>query len=453
MEKELISNKLQNKKMINLIFEMSLPAILSMFVLSLYNIVDSLFVARFDTKALDALSIVFPMQQLLIAFAIGIGIGTKAYVSSRLGQKNVEEAENGAKTGVLLAFFTGLGFIIVGLVASRPFVENYTNDPVVIEYGVRYLNIVLCLSVFSIIDVVGSKILQSTGNMKIPMITQIVGAVVNIILDPIFIFVFNMGVKGAAVATIIGQICAMTITISVFRFTKQDVSIFINKNFRFKWETIKGIMVIGIPTLVMNSLNSVTVTILNLILKSYAGAITILGIYFKLQSFVFMPVFGLSQGTLPIYSYNYGAKNKERFESCYKLNIIIALAIMCLGFILFMALPEAFMKMFDCPPSMIKDGVVALRILSLAFVPASIGITSSNMIQGLRMGFLSMVFSLSRQIIILLPSSFLLAHFFGLGGIWYGYAISEVIVVLVFIFTVKPIINKKFRQLEVKNAI
>lgn len=447
-KENLNSNKMRDMKVVKLLINMSIPAVISMLVLSLYNIVDSVFVAKYSSKALDALSIVFPMQQLLIAFAVGIGVGTNAYVSRKLGQKQYAEATQTAQTGLFMALCASVFFVIVGLTLSRPFVSAFTDDPETIEMGVIYLKVVLCFSVGSFVDIVCSRTLQATGNMKIPMITQLVGAIVNIVFDPIFIFVCNWGVLGAAIATVFGQFCAMTIGLLVFRFKKQDVTVFFDRSFRLKAPVVKGILRIGIPTLVMNAVAAFVTTILNFILRAYEAAITVLGIYFKLQSFVFMPVFGLNQGALPIMSYNYGAKNRKRFMETFKWSLIFAVSIMALGLIIFQTMPEILLKMFNAEGALLETGVFALRAISGCFIFAAFGIMCTTMIQALRYGTLSMIISLLRQVVLLIPFALLFSHFFGVKGVWFAYPVSEVLVAVIFLFMLKPIFKKKFPKVE-----
>lgn len=441
---KLNSSKMENMPVFKLIINMSLPAVLSMLVLALYNVVDSIFVAKYSPKALDALSIVFPMQQLIIAFAVGIAVGTNAYVSRKLGQKKLNEAVLTAQTGLFMAIIGGILFLILGLTAARPFVSAFTDDPETINFGVTYLTVVMGLCLGSFIEIMGNRVLQATGNMKIPMLSQLLGAIVNIILDPIFIFTFDMGVLGAALATVIGQFCAMGLVLASFRFGKQDVTIFFNKSFRLKAPIVKGIIKIGLPVMIMNSVAAFVTTILNIILKAFQSAITVLGVYFKLQSFVFMPVFGLTQGVLPILSYNYGAKNKARFMSTYRYSLLIALSIMALGTIIFQFFPSALMTLFNADSALLTTGVTALRIISITFIFAAFGILSTTMIQALRMGSLSLWVSLLRQLILIIPLAILLSKYIGVIGVWLAFPISEISVSLCFLFLLKPIFKKKF---------
>lgn len=440
----LTSDKMRNMKIVPLLINMSIPAMISMFVLALYNIVDSIFVAQFDQRALDALSIAFPMQQLIVAFAVGIGVGTNAYVSRKLGQKKYEEASLVAQTGLFMALVTAAVFVVIGLTLSRPFISAFTDDPVTIEYGTTYLTVVTCFSAGSFIDIICSRTLQATGNMRIPMITQLVGAIVNIVFDPIFIFACGWGVLGAAIATVLGQFCAMAIGLLVFRFKKQDVSIFFTKSFRLRAPFIKGILKIAVPTMVMNAVAAFVTTILNLILKAYESAITVLGVYFKLQSFAFMPVFGLTQGALPIMSYNYGSKNYKRFMDAFKWSFIFAAAIMLFCTIIFMAIPGLLMKLFNAEGALLSTGIIALRAISISFVFAAFNIVCTSMVQSLRYGTLSMIMSLLRQVVLLIPLAVIFSMTVGVNGVWFSFPISEVIVTIAFALSLRPILKKKF---------
>ncbi len=445
---KLNSAKMENMPVLKLIINMSLPAVLSMLVLALYNIVDSIFVAKYNPKALDALSIVFPMQQLIIAFAIGIAVGTNAYVSRKLGQKKQKEANLTAQTGIFMAIIGGIVIMTLGLTVSRPFVSAFSDDSETITLGVMYLTVVMCLSIGSFIEIVGNRVLQATGNMKIPMLSQLLGAVVNIILDPIFIFVLDMGVLGAAIATVIGQFCAMGMVLGAFKFKKQDVTIFFDKSFRLKAPIVKGIIKIGLPVMIMNSVAAFVTTILNIILKAYQSAITVLGVYFKLQSFVFMPVFGLTQGVLPILSYNYGAKNKARFMLAYRYSLIIAISIMALGTLVFQVFPSGLMTLFNADSSLLATGIPALRIISVTFICAAFGIISTTMIQALRMGSMSLWISLLRQLILIIPLALILSRYIGLIGVWLAFPISELAVAIYFLIMLRPIFKKKFANIE-----
>lgn len=421
---------------------------LSMFVLALYNIVDSIFVARYNAKALDALSIVFPLQQLMTAFAVGLAVGTNAYVSRKLGQKKNAEATLTAQTGLFMALISGAIFLVLGLTITEPFMRAFTGDEETIAFGVTYLRIVMGLSIFVFIEIMCNRVLQATGNMKIPMLCQLLGAIINIIFDPLLIFTFNLGVLGAAIATVFGQFCAMLLALLAFKFGKQDVGIFFDKSFRLKSPIIRGIVKIGLPVIVMNAVSAFVTTIMNAIIKGYQSAITILGIYFKLQGFVFMPVFGLTQGVLPILSYNYGAKNKHRFMSAYRYSILFGLAIMVVGTLIFQLFPAQLMAMFSANGDLLNNGIIALRIISSSFIITAFAILSSVMVQALRMGTFSLIVSLMRQLVLIIPFALIFSKLWGLSGVWIAYPASEFLVGIFFLFALRPIFRAKFKDFD-----
>ena len=309
------SAKMRSMPMGRLLLNMSLPAIISMFIDALYTIVDSMFLSQYSQVAFEAVGISFPMVMIKISLALGIGVGANVFISRKLGEGDREGADNVARTAVFLSIIGSLLFVALAFTVSVPFMKLFTEDAEMIDMGNEYLIYMLGLSVFSVVSIVAQKLLQATGNMKAPMVSQALGAIVNIILDPIFIFdefwgmkCLNMGVAGAAIATIIGQFVACAYIILVFIVKKQDVSINLAK-MKLKWNTVWNIFRIGLPTFILNALGSFTTIILNSILKAYPNGIRVLTIYFSTQSFVFMPVFGLMQGTLPILSYNLGAND------------------------------------------------------------------------------------------------------------------------------------------------
>lgn len=372
------SDKLRYTPIAKLLLGMSFPAMLSMLVQSFYNIIDSMFVAYFDPKAFEALSIVFPMQILIIAFATGLGVGANAVVAKKLGERKKDDADLAAQTGLLFTLIAAALFVFIGIFVTKPFVSSFTSDAQTLAFGIDYLSIILIASGFSFVEIMFSKILQATGNMKIPMASQLTGAITNIILDPIMIFGLlgfpALGVKGAAIATIIGQACACAVSISAFIFGKQEVSPFFHKNFRLRKDISASILRVGIPTIILKGLGSVTVSFINVVLKAFENAIVVLGIYIKIQSFVFMPVFGLTQGALPILSYNYGANDKKRYTKAFRLSLAVSAAIMTLGLIIFQAAPGLLLKIFKATEAVNAMGIPALRIISVHFVFAAFSI-------------------------------------------------------------------------------
>lgn len=418
-----------------LLFEMSMPAIFSMMVMSLYNIVDSIFVAKYNPLAIESLSIVFPIQILCLALALGIGIGTKSNVSRLLGAKKNEEASTVAKSGLILSVIGSIIYTILIISLAESFISKYSNNEEIKSMALQYILIVSGFSFCVIVEILFSKTLQATGNMKAAMVAQLIGAITNIILDPILIFGYlgfpKMGVQGAAIATGISQLCAMIYSCSRFIFKKQDIS-FNYKGFKFKFKNIKGIIGVGIPVAAINALASLTIMILNAILMVYQYAMAILGIYFKLQSFVFMPMFGVMQGSMPIFSYNYGAKNKERFKECFILAFKIVLMILGMGTVLFLALPELLMKLFNADGIFLTEGAFALRIMSLAFIMAAVNTLFSSTLQSIGKGATSLIMSLARQLIFVAIFAKVLSSIFGLRGIWFAYPIAELLTLLIF---------------------
>lgn len=465
--KSLQSDKMRNTKISKLLLTMSLPAIFSMLVQALYNIVDSLFLTGISYQingynGIDvggdsflAVSIVMPMTMLVVAVAIGIGVGANAYIARKLGEGNQQNANKCAKTAVIMALGAWAIMIILAFTISKPFVAAFVEEKsasdvnYVINQGALYLTVYLALSGGLIIDITLARILQATGNMKIPMITQLVGALTNIALDALFIMVFKWGVLGAILATVIGQWAAAVIDLIVFFIKKQDVSISL-KGFKPGKHYFLRIAKIGAPAFIMNAMGSVITIIMNAMLTGYDNGIAVLSAYFKVQSFVFMPVFGLMQGTMPILSYNYGANEKKRFNSTFKLALFIALGVMVVGTLLFQLCPELLMSIFKSKPSadasaeeiaklaaknevFVKEGAYAFRCISIAFIPAAFSVLLINMLQSINCPISSLLMSLSRQLIFLIPSAILFNHLWQMNGIWFCYPFAEILAVLVYL--------------------
>ena len=450
--KALQSDKMRNTKIGKLLISMSLPAIFSMLVQSLYNIVDSLFLTNYvGNEAFSAVSVVFPITMYVTAVAIGIGVGANAYIARKLGEGNRDKADKAAKSALVMGFIAWIVIFIVGVTLSKPFVKLFVDDgnPVIIKYGTMYLTIYLCCSIGIILDIVGARILQATGNMKVPMISQLVGALTNIALDALFIIPLKMGVLGAILATVIGQWAAGAINILAFVFKKQDVSLSF-KGFKVESKFFIRILRVGTLAFIMNAMGSIITIILNLILNKYDFNMgkNVLSAYFKVQSFIFMPVFGLMQGTMPILSYNYGANQKKRFNQTFKLALSIALGVMCVGTVLFQAMPQTLMSIFESQiPAdgqtmeellaqnalFVKSGAYAFRVISIAFIPAAFSILVINMLQSINSPISSLLMSLCRQLIFLIPSAFLFDHLWQTQGIWFCYPFAEVCALLAFL--------------------
>ncbi|MGI6210989.1 MAG: MATE family efflux transporter [Anaerovoracaceae bacterium] len=365
-----------------LLISMSAPAMISMTINALYNTVDSIFVGMISSKALTAVSIVQPVQMLMIALGVGSAVGVNSLIARRLGARRLQEADQAASTAPRIGILNALIFITVGILFAKPFMASYTSDPTIFRYGLSYLRIVTILCGFSMIDIQFEKVLQATGNMMAPMIISISGAVVNIVLDPIFIFgLFGMPrleVTGAAVATVTGQFVAMTLAILIFFHKERDVKIKI-RGFKIDWSVVKDIYAVGFPSIIMQSIGSIMLFGYNKIIAESAIAVAVLGVYFKLQSFVFMPVFGLNQGAMPIMGFNYGARDSKRLMSTYKNALLMALVIMAAGCALFQLIPSGLLHLFSADEEMLRIGVPALRLISLCFIPAAFGIMCSTL--------------------------------------------------------------------------
>lgn len=444
-------NKMGVMPIPKLLISMSLPMIMSMLVQALYNVVDSMFVAQLNENALTAVSLAFPIQNLMIAVAAGTGVGINALLSKSLGEKKFETANTIAKNGILLGILSSLVFAILGLLGSRLFFEIQTKDEQIIEYGTQYMSVITIVSFGLFLQITFERLLQSTGKTIFNMITQGMGAIINIILDPILIFGWfglpAMGVTGAAVATVIGQIFAALLGLFFnYKFNKEIHVSF--KGFKPCKETIGNIYKIGVPSIIMQSIGSLTTFGINNILLMFSStAATVFGVYFKLQSFVFMPVFGLTNGMIPIVAYNYGAQNKKRIYQTIKLSAAIAVGIMLVGVVIFQTFPKTLLGLFEASDHMLEIGVPALRTISLSFVFAGFCIVSSCVFQALGNGVYSMLLSMARQIVIILPVAFIFAKLFGLNMVWYAYPIAEVFSVVICIFLLKHILKKKVKPL------
>ena len=455
---EIRENKMGTAPVFKLIMTMALPAIFSMLVQSLYNVVDSIFVAKLSKDALTAVSVAYPMQMLIIAFAVGTGVGVNSLMSRRLGEKKNDEASSVAAHGIVLSIITWALFAIAGIFFSESFIAmsagNESNAPDIIRMGTEYLSIVQIVSIFCFFVCVAEKTVQATGNMIYPMICQLIGAVVNIIFDPICIFLLDMGVRGAAVATVFGQFCSFVYVLYIYKYKTFNVKITLKK-FRFKLNIIKEIYVVGLPAILMQSIASVLTTCLNMILAALSTtAVAVLGIYFKLQSFVFMPVFGLNQGLMPVMGYNYGACNKKRLLDAYKYGCLIALVIMGAGVLIFMLCPGLLMQVFDADEEMMRMGVSAMRILSLSFLPAALGIISSTLFQATGKGMYSLIVSALRQLVVILPAAYAFAAIYkDPNMVWWAYPISEIAALTVCAVLVIRLYKKNIRHLDEQRRV
>ena len=432
-----------------LLITMSLPMIISMLVQALYNIVDSIFVARIDEAALTAVSMAFPIQNLMIAVCSGTCVGVNALLSRSLGEQKPKDAQSAATNGLFLAVLGAIAFALFGIFGARAFFASQTNDPLIIEYGVQYLQICTIFSFGLFLEITLERILQSTGRTIYNMYSQGIGAITNIILDPIMIFgLFGfpaLGIRGAAIATVLGQIFAMFLSLLFNLKFNSDISIKM-RGFRPHGQTIRIIYAVGIPSVIMISISSAMTYGLNLILGALdTVAVTILGVYFKLQSFVFMPVFGLNNGMIPIIAYNYGAKNKKRIMDTIKLSIIIAIGIMLAGLVLFQTFSVQLLQLFNASDNMLKEGVPALKQISLSFIFAGYCIIVSSVFQALGNGVYSLVVSIARQLLCILPAAYFLANTFGLHAAWYAFPLAEIVSLTLCTILFKRIYDQKIK--------
>ena len=439
-------NKMGTMPVNKLLVTMSLPMVISMIVQALYNIVDSIFVSRLSEDALTAVSMAFPMQNLMISVAVGTGVGINAMLSRALGEKKFEAANKTAENGIFIEVLGYVLFLLIGIFVTKPFFLAQAGAGDIANMGIEYTRICLLMSFGIFMQIGFERILQSTGRTIFTMITQSTGAIINIILDPILIFGLfgmpKMGVAGAAIATVTGQICAAILAIT-FNLTKNpDVHISF-KGFKPQIIFVKNILSVGIPSIIMSSVGSAMTFGMNKILITFSStAVAVFGVYFKLNSFVFMPVFGLNNGMVPIVSYNYGAQNKKRLTKTIKLAIMYAVCIMFIGIMLFQFIPDVLLRLFDASDHMLEIGIPALRVISLSFAFAGICIVISSSLQALGHGFLSMMISITRQLIILLPSAYILAKFGGIHAVWWSFNIAEIASLTLSLLFFKHMYNK-----------
>ncbi len=422
-------NKMGVMPVNKLLLSMSLPIMISMLVQALYNIVDSIFVAKISENALTAVSLAFPIQSLMIATATGTGVGVNAILSKSLGEKNFEKANKTAANGVFLAVLSYLLFVVVGIAATVPFYQSQTGDEEILGYGIQYLTIVCVASIGIFAQIIFERLLQSTGKTIYTMITQGTGAVINIILDPILIFgLFGMperGGAGAAAATVIGQVIAGIMGCIINEKVNREIKVEW-RGFRPDMEIIGGIYKVGIPSIIMQAIGSLMTYGMNLILISFTSTATaVFGVYFKLQSFIFMPVFGLNNGMVPIIAYNYGAGKRNRLIQTIKLSIAYAMALMVVGFLVFQFCPHILLQWFDASETMMGIGIPALRTISFSFLLAGFCIICGSVFQAFGNGVYSMVVSIARQLVVLLPAAYLLARLGNVNYVWWAFPIAE----------------------------
>ncbi|MBP3359508.1 MAG: MATE family efflux transporter [Clostridia bacterium] len=450
-------NKMGTMPIGKLIISMSLPMMLSMLVQALYNIVDSIFVAKICENALTAVSLAFPIQNLMISVGSGTSIGVNSLLSKYLGQKRPHDASLSAKNGIFLSLCSFVVFAAVGLIFSKLYFTVQTPDTEIIDFGSTYLFICLVFSFGIFMQLIFERLLLSTGKTVYAMISQLSGAITNIIFDPILIFGLfgfpEMGVAGAAIATVAGQHVACIVGLVLNIKCNHEISISM-KGFRPDLRMIKKIYSVGVPSIIMMSIGSVMTFLMNKILLIFSStAAAVFGVYFKLQSFIFMPIFGMNSGIVPIIAYNYGAEKKERITKTLSHCIFYAVAIMLIGAVIMQLFPKQLLALFEASENMLGIGVTALRIISLSFIFAGYCIILSSAFQALGDGIMSMTVSIIRQLVILVPSAYLLSLTGNVANVWWAFPIAELSsVTLSTIFMVRVYKNKIKKLGEKQNA-
>ena len=417
-----------------LLLKLSIPMMISMLVQALYNVVDSVFVSHVSESALTAVSLAFSLQNVMIAVGVGTGVGVNALLSKSLGEKNQSRANATAENGIFLSLCSFAVFFVIGLTCMKPYFYAQTSDAVIAQQGIQYLSVCCIFSLGLFTQTMGEKLLAATGRTYLSMISQLVGAVVNIILDPIFIFGYCgealSGTTGAAVATVIGQFCGAGMTLYFNTRKNPDIQISF-KGFRPSAKAIGRIYTVGLPSIAMQCVGSLMTFGMNLILMAFsATAVAVFGVYFKLQSFVFMPIFGLNNGMVPIISYNYGARRPNRVKKTIKLAVCYAEGIMLAGFCIFQFAPRQVLSIFAASDAMLAIGIPAMRIICLHFLLAGVSIVLSSVFQALGNGVFSLIVSVCRQLFVLLPAAWLLAQTGSVNNVWWAFLIAEFVSVL-----------------------
>ena len=424
-------NKMGVMPVRRLILTMSLPMMMSMLVQALYNIVDSIFVSRVSENALTAVTLAFPMQTLMIAVSGGTGVGINALLSRSLGEKNFERADQAAGMGILLNIIHYFIFLLIGLFVAGPFIRSQTDDPEILALGSTYLSLVCILSLGVFVQITMERLLQSTGRTFYSMIAQATGAICNIIFDPLLIFGIGpfpeLGVAGAAYATVFGQIAGSLIAIT-FNLRKNTDIRLTWKGILFPvWHVIREIYAVGIPSMLMMAIGSVMTYLMNQILIAFSTTATaVFGVYFKLQSFVFLPVFGLNNGVIPVLAYNYGARRPDRIKESLRFSLVLALTVMIAGAAVFIVFPGMLLQLFNASPEMLLIGIPALRIIAFSFPIAAVCIVIGSVFQAFSRSTYSLAVSVGRQLVVLIPAAWLLAQTGVLRNVWWAFPIAEI---------------------------
>ena len=423
-------NRMGTQPVKQLIVSMSLPMMISMLVQALYNVVDSIFVARIGEGALTAVTLAFPMQNLMIAVGSGTGVGINALLSRSLGEKNFDRSDSAANNGLFLTVLNFILFLIVGIFFSEAFIKTQIADQQIIIYGTTYLRIVSCLSFGIFFQMTFERLLQSTGKTIYSMISQGTGAIINIIFDPLLIFGLGpfpqLGVAGAAYATILGQVVAAFIGLYCNLKYNNEIRLSIRQILHPVSSTIREIYYVGIPSMLMMSIGSAMTYLMNLILGTFSSTATaVFGVYFKLQSFFFMPVFGLNNGLIPVLAYNYGAKRRDRIKEALKFSLILAVSIMVIGCITFLTIPSVLLSFFKASDDMMTIGIPALRTICLSFPLAGICIAMGSIFQAFSKSFYSLIVSVGRQLVVLIPVAWLFSKTGIINLVWWAFPIAE----------------------------
>lgn len=443
MQKE---NKMGIMPVPRLVITMSFPIMVSMLVQSLYNIVDSMFVAQIDEAALTATSIAYSAQILQIAVSVGTGVGVNAIVSRHLGAKNYEKANTVATLGLVLTVLSSLVFVLWGMFGTAAFIRSFSSDETIVEYGISYLRICQLFSTGLFLGTLTQRLLQATGRTVSSMFAQLAGAAANIILDPILIFGYfgapALGITGAAIATVIGQWIAAVIGLVLNKVQNREIR-FVWKNLRFEKADLIAIYRVGAPTILTQAFGSLMVAGINLILGAYSvTAVAFFGVYYKLQSFLFMPMNGLGQGSLPIVGYNMGAKNQKRVEETCRTALGVAAGIALVGILIFEAVPGILLSFFKASEAMLQLGIPALRIIAPTFLPAAVTMVTGYLISSMGNGLVNMLATALRQLVILLPAVWLLGMAAGIGYVWYAFWISEAAAIVYALFMLRRHMKK-----------
>ncbi len=428
-------NRMGTMPVKELVISMSLPMMISMLVQALYNIVDSIFVAQIGEQALTAVTLAFPLQNLMIALASGTGVGINALLSTSLGERRFARANDAANNGIFLAIMNWLVFVLIGIFGAQAFIASQTGDAVIVNYGTEYIRICSLLSIGVFFQITFERLLQATGRTIYSMASQITGAVINIIFDPIMIFGLfgfpKLGVPGAAYATVLGQCVASVIGLTLNLKKNADIMLSLRSVFHPKREVIGRIYYVGVPSILMMAIGSVMTYGMNQILGTFTAvattAVAVFGVYFKLQSFFFMPVFGLNNGIIPVIAYNYGARKKPRIRAALKFSLMLAVLVMLIGTLIFHLFPDALLGMFNASPDMIRIGRPALRIISLSFPLAAASIVMGSVFQAFSQSWYSLIVSVGRQLVVLLPVAWLISRLGDVTMVWFAFLIAEIV--------------------------